>query len=255
MRKNVFVIPIEILVSLHMKCNVYLTLSKSILNICFCHLKTGIQSAGNSILSSCSQTEIVVIAVVLPMSKSDFTVQEDSYTQSVAVTANVMPEQIHILSIEEISVSSQRIAVRFLLSIYVRVQTSILLVKGQQSRISDRSILNANLNKNGLPSCTSFFVQNTTSTSTDSDQVSSSTPTPQILGSATVTPPPSGSESSAAASSIPLAAIVGCAAGAIAFLIGGFLVYRLGTQKKKQMVTGSTTSPDPVLCHLVCVCA
>ena len=95
---------------------------------------------------------MVVIIVTLPISKTNFLAVEKRYIESVAATAEVVPANVEILSIEEIYTNAaRRISMRQLLAIFVRVNTSILLAIGQETNVDDESALNFNLELNGLP--------------------------------------------------------------------------------------------------------
>ncbi len=108
-------------------------------------------TGGNS--TSCSQLESVIIVVILPMSKTDFIANKDRYIASVASTANVTKENVEVLTIDEVSTRSSRDISRLLLATSaVRIQTSVLIAIGQHTNFEDQSLLNSNLNKNGLPS-------------------------------------------------------------------------------------------------------
>jgi hypothetical protein len=131
--------------------------SCSCLNL-FYYDDTAIQE--NSISDSCSQSETIVIVVMLPMSKTIFVAKEGLYISSIATTAGVSSENVKILSIDEVSTRSSRIVTgRLLLEVSVNVKTSVILAVGQQTYIKDQTVLNSNLNKNGLPSGT-LVVQN-----------------------------------------------------------------------------------------------
>ncbi len=96
---------------------------------------------------------MIVIMVNLPMTKTDFLANQDIYIVSVAKTAGTNPENVKILSVEEVSARSLKIiSARLLLATFVRVKTSVLISASQQNNIKDQSLLNSNLNKNGLPS-------------------------------------------------------------------------------------------------------
>jgi hypothetical protein len=106
----------------------------------------------NSISDSCSQSEIIVVEVTLPMTKTVFLANQDAYISSVATTAKVTREKVQILSIDEVSTRSLRlIPARLLLATFVLVQTSVAIPAGKQTYIQDQAVLNSNLNKYGLP--------------------------------------------------------------------------------------------------------
>jgi hypothetical protein len=179
----------------------------------------GIQGSGSP--TSCAQTENVVIVVTLPMSRTVFIAIEDKYIASVATTAGVIRENVKILSIDEISGRSSKILTRrLLLATSVRVQTSVLIEIGQRSNIKDQSVLNSNLNKNGLPSGT-LIVQST-----------------YLPADYTTTPAPgagsfAGSGSDAAsASDFPIGAIVGGTVGFSGLLVFSILAHRLRKRYK-----------------------
>ena len=203
----------------------------------------------NSLLSSCSPSETVILVVTLPMSKEAFIANEDKYIQSVAATADVIPENVDVISIDEIaSASSRRMAVRLLLSVSVRVQTSVVLAQGQKTSIGDQSALNANLNKSGLPSCSLLVLQTTTS----SPLASVTTPAPTaseifILS----TPAPSGVAGSEGSSNILLSAIIGGAGGFLALLAGSFLFFRCGKGNQQQDPQNLTLKGSITLDNLV----
>ena len=93
------------------------------------------------------------------MSQTAFLAIEERYIQSISTTAGVDPADVKILSINEISSRKFRV-VRLLLATAVRVQTSVILASSQMTNIENQSLLNSNLNQNGLPSGT-LVVQNT----------------------------------------------------------------------------------------------
>jgi hypothetical protein len=161
--------------------------------------------------------ETVVIIVTLPMSKTAFAAIEDKYIFSVATTARVDRENVKILNINEISTRFSRFVTgRLLLSAAVQVQTSILIEIGQQTNIKDQTVLNINLNKNGLPSSTLQIF--------DSSQVVSTTPAPVVGGSGSgsnaATLPSQTAEAASASSKaeVPIGPIVGGTVG-FAFLL------------------------------------
>jgi hypothetical protein len=162
-------------------------------------------SQDNSSLVSCSQPETVesiVIIVTLPMTKTVFISNQDKYITSVARTAGVSPENVKVLSIDEVSTRSSRIvSARLLMATSVHVQTSVLISMGQLSRsnIKDQGLLNSNLNENGLPSGT-LVVQSTSKSVLDI-----TTPSPLPGGSA--------ASGSAASSNVPLGAVIGGTVG------------------------------------------
>ncbi len=183
---------------------------------------------GNSIPASCSQSEIIVIVVTLPMTKSVFIANEDMYIASVAVTAGVLRENVKILSIDEVSTRSSRIITgRLLLAASVRVQTSVQIAAGQQTNIKDQTVLNSNLNKNGLPSGTLVVQYNYVS------GVSITTPAPGTGGS-------DPGASNAASSNVPLGAVVGGAVGFSVLLAGSILALRW---RKKHVVRSTVFAP------------
>ena len=154
--------------------------------------------------------------VSLPMTKTAFVAIQDMYIASVATTAGVVRENVKILSIDEVSTrSSVIITGRSLLTSSVRIQTSVLIPVGQQTSIQDQSLLNNNLNKNGLPSGT--LVVQSTYTSTANTTVL----TPGGSGA-------SGTEvaSVSGAASLPIAAIVGGAVGFSALVAFTLLAFR-----------------------------
>jgi hypothetical protein len=139
---------------------------------------------------------------MLPMSKAWLITKQDMYISSVATTAGVARENVKILSIDEVSTRSSRISTeRLLLGVSVSVQTSVIIVAGQQTYIKDQTVLNSNLNTNGLPSGT-IFVQSPS-------VVKETTPAPALGGS-----------------NLPLGPIVGGAIGLLVFVAGTFLGYK-----------------------------
>ena len=150
----------------------------------------------------------------MPLSKAEFLTFEDQYIQSVAATAGVVRENVKILSINEASTRAYRkVAIRLILATSVQVQTSVLVPKGQASSIN-QLVLNANLIKNGLPSCT-LLAQNTTNLA----NVSAGTPTSPVSGTAV-------------ASSAPIAAIVGVVVGCAALIALAVICLRKRKQNK-----------------------
>jgi hypothetical protein len=160
------------------------------------------------------------------MTKAAFIAIEDRYIASVAATANVLPQNVMILSIDEISATSSRMITRVLLrGISVHVQTMVLIAVGQQTNIEDQSVLNTNLNKNGLPSGT-LDVQQMNSPVTvavaAAAVVTITTPAPGgsgLFGAATAS-------GSAASSNIPIGAIVGGVGGGAVLFVLTFLALR-----------------------------
>ena len=153
---------------------------------------------------SCSQSVTVVIFVVLPMSKSEFSAIEEKYIESVATTAGVVKDNVKVLSVSEISTRAfQKMALRMLLATSVNVQTSVLLANGQQTNIEDQTVLDANLVKNGLPMTLQF-------TTTQNSA-------PSASGSATT-------------SNIEIGAITGGAIGVLVFAVCVVLVVRRWNQ-------------------------
>ena len=176
----------------------------------------------------CLLAQTVVVTVTLPMTKVAFLADQDKYIASVAATANVSPDNVQILSVDE--VSARRIARRLLLATSVRVQTSVLLASGQAAAVQDQSLLNANLKKNRPPNG-EFAVQNSAAISallqTTSSPAAGLTPSPAIIvsiGAAATTPAPSDSRSGTAAST-PIGVIVGAAVGIVVVLVGCSLGY------------------------------
>ncbi len=160
------------------------------------------------------ETEIIVIVVTLPMTKVVFIANQDKYIESVAITANVIRENVLILSIDEVSTRSSRIiTARLLLATTVSVQTSVLIAMGQQSNIMDQSMLNSNLNGKGLPSGTLVVLHNKSKSVVDV-----TTPAPWPGAEAA-----SGSVSS---SSVSIGAIVGGVVGLSVFIGISFLAIR-----------------------------
>eukprot|EP00291_Cryptomonas_curvata_P014552 CAMPEP_0172154500 /NCGR_PEP_ID=MMETSP1050-20130122/2073_1 /TAXON_ID=233186 /ORGANISM="Cryptomonas curvata, Strain CCAP979/52" /LENGTH=288 /DNA_ID=CAMNT_0012823231 /DNA_START=411 /DNA_END=1277 /DNA_ORIENTATION=- len=148
------------------------------------------------------------------MTKTAFIAKEDMYIASVASTAGVNRENVKVLGIEEVSARSSRIITgRLLLATSVHVQTSVLIPVGQQTNIKDQSLLNTNLNKNGLPSGT-LVVQYTYTSATNL-----TTPAPGSGGSEPEAVP-------AAASNVPIGAIVGGAVGFSTFIFITLLALR-----------------------------
>jgi hypothetical protein len=134
------------------------------------------------------------------MTKTAFLAVEAQYIASVAATAGVDSTDVLVLNIVEISTISLRMmARRSLLSTSVSVETAVQVPYGQQAYLQDQSLLNSNLNKNGLPSGTLVL--------------NSSTPSP-------ATPAPASSPA-AASSAVPIGAIIGGVAGLVG--LGGLL--------------------------------
>jgi hypothetical protein len=174
-------------------------------------------SQGNTVPSSCSQSETIIIMVTLPMTKTAFLANENLYIASVATTAGVNRENVKILRIDEISSRSLRNNTeRVLLATTLQVQTSVIVPIGQQTNIKDQMMLNSNLNKNGLPSGT-LVVQHSN---------------PSVGSVTTPAPGPGGSggeatSGSAATFNAPIGAIVGGAVGFLILLVGSFFAFRL----------------------------
>ena len=172
----------------------------------FCFFTISLFFAGfyaNSSFTSCLQSELISIVVTLPMSKADFTVLQDKYIDSVAAFAGVIPANVYVVSIDEISTrSSKAIAIRLLLATFVRIHTSILVVKDQETQIQDESGINFYLHQNGLPAGTLDLAVHSAVTAVFSTEsfVAVTTPTPQ-------------SSEAAATSKLPL--IAGCAVGGV----------------------------------------
>jgi hypothetical protein len=119
----------------------------------------------------------MIVTISLPMTKTAFTAIQEKYIECVAKTADVIPEHVKILSVNEVSTRSSRITTgRLLLATSVHVQTSVLVPMGQQARLGDQTALNSNLIKNGLPSGT--LVANATTT-----------PGPALVSAASVSTP------------------------------------------------------------------
>ncbi len=192
----------------------------------------GIEGNSSHGPTSCSKMEVVVIIVTLPLTKIIFILNEDKYIASVATTAHVFPQNVKILRIDEISTRfSRTITGRLLLSTSVRVQTSVLIAIGQQTNIRDQSVLNGNLNKNGLPSGT-LVVQNFLSSVVDVSTLTlTPTPSPGGIGSANSDSGSSQSLSqdavaSSTSSSVPIGVIVGSTVGFACLLTVTLLVLR-----------------------------
>ena len=153
------------------------------------------------------------------MSKAAFLTLESAYILSIATTAGVNSNSVKVLSVDEFATRSFRIIfARRLLATSVHVQTSVVIASGQQNLIQDQSALNANLIKNGLPSCTLEVQFPSTA------MVGITTPAPNGLGSA--------SSSSSSSSNIPIGAIVGGAVGLVLMVFGGCVFYRKKLQTK-----------------------
>ncbi len=162
----------------------------------FLHDNAAIQ--GSSIPASCTQSTTIFFAVVLPMTKTYFIANQDLYISSVAQTAGVKSDMVKILSIDEVSTRASKIITgRLLLAASIQVQTSVIIAVGQHTDIKDQSVLNGNLNKNGLPSGT-LVVQ-----------------TPSVV----VTTPASGPGDS----NVPVGAIIGGTVGFLVLVAGTFL--------------------------------
>jgi hypothetical protein len=194
-----------------------------------CHFP-GIQGNGVSCLQQ-ESVETIFIMVTLPMTKADFIANQDKYIASVATTAGVVPENVKILSIDEVSTSSRIITARSLLATSVIVQTSVMLALGQQTNIKDQSLLNNNLKVNGLPSGT-LVVQYTYTS------IANVTPAPLSGGSGAVNA--SGATESL---NVLLGAIVGGTVGSAVLVAVAYLALRL---RKRN----SARSPPPSLLSL-----
>jgi hypothetical protein len=202
---------------------------------------------GNSALALCSSpSETIVIMISLPMTKAAFNAIQDKYIASVATAAGVSRENVKILSIDEVSTRSSRfITGRLLLATSVHVQTSVLIPVGQQTSIKDQSVLNSNLNKNGLPSGTLFAqysytsAANTTTTPTPGGSGGSGTEAASVSGAAT-------------SSNLPIAATVGGGVGGFSALLAiTFLAFRYHRRNRTARAPSPSTSvPNLNLNHL-----
>lgn len=151
---------------------------------------------------------------------------QDKYIASVAKTADVIQENVKILSIDELSTESLRIiTARSLLAISVSVQTSVLIVIGQQSNIKDQSMLNSNLNENGLPSGTLTVHSSHTSV------VNVTAPGPWPGGTEAATAPGSAASSE---SNISIGYIVG---GIVGFSVLVGLIFLALRSRKNKLVS------------------
>jgi hypothetical protein len=158
------------------------------------------------------------------MTKAVFMAYQDKYIASVAKTADVIQENVKILSIDEFSTESLRIiTARSLLAISVSVQTSVLIVIGHQSNIKDQSMLNSNLNENGLPSGTLTVHSSHTSVG------NVTTPGPWPGGTEAATAP-----GSAASSNISIGYIVG---GIVGFSVLVGLIFLALRSRKNKLVS------------------
>ena len=146
------------------------------------------------------------------MSYKEFILSEERYIESVAKTAGVDPGNVKVLSINEIS-TREFTAVRLLLATAVRVQTSVLLASTQRNYIENQTLLNSNLNKNSLPSCT-LVVQSTNQTI-----FITATPAPNVLVVSIVS-------GNASASYAPIPMIVGGIVGFVVLTAGAVLIRR-----------------------------
>jgi hypothetical protein len=173
---------------------------------------TGIQGKGS--LISCTKSQSIVIVVTLPMTKTAFIAIEENYIVSVASTAGVIRENVKILGIDEISTRTSKVFTqRLLLTTSVNVQTSILIAVNEQTYIANQTVLNSNLNKNGLPSGT--LVVQYPPGHTVTSLVNETTPAPDIRGSGG-----SVAENSSGSSSVPVGVIVGGVVGFVFFFAG-----------------------------------
>jgi hypothetical protein len=159
--------------------------------------------------------------VTLPMTKTDFLRSENKYITSVASSMGVIRENVKILSVSEISTRSSMPNTRqLLLAISVRVKTSILIAAGQKTYIEDRSVLNNNLNLNGLPNCTLIV------------QIRGNDTTLSISEASTPAPGNSDSSGSAVASNVLAGAVAGGIVGFIVVLVVTFLTFRFKLRNK-----------------------
>ena len=157
--------------------------------------------------ASCSQPETVrvILEIILLMTKSAFLSLEAQFISSVAATAGVGSENVVVLDIVELSTRSLRIMTRrALLATSVKVQTAVQVPYGHQAYLQDQSLLNSNLNKNGLPSGT--LVMNST--------------IPGLTTPAPFSSPAAGSDA------VPISAIIGGVVGLCAFVILLTAVFR-----------------------------
>ena len=154
------------------------------------------------------------------MSQTEFIAFEGLYIESVATASGANPENVKVLSINE--VSTRRLThVRLLLTTAVSVQTSILLVGTQKAYIEDHSVeyqtaLNRNLMNNGLPAGTLLIESTGTS----------------VLGSNSTTPSPKNFDNSLASgnaskSNVPITTIVGAVVGFLIFIAGAVMIRRV----------------------------
>ena len=172
----------------------------------------GIQSNRNR--SFCSKSETVVIVVTLPISKSEFEDRQAAYILSIAETADVDPENVMVLGVNEIaSRAASKAAVRLLLASFVQVKTSVIVASGQAGRqwLQNLVLLSSNLNSNGLPSgtLTEILPDVPAGLISPGNFTTGASPfnvTPTIRGSST------------AQSSFPLGAVVGGILGSLGFL-------------------------------------
>ena len=134
-------------------------------------------------MPSCALSETIVFTIILPMSKTAFLAVEVQYIASVAATAVVSSDFVNVLNIYEISTRSVGIMVRrSLLGTSVSVQTSVQVPYGQNGNLEDQSLLNSNLNKNGLPS--GILMVNLSAPAPSPTAASGSVPTGAIIGGA-----------------------------------------------------------------------
>ncbi len=154
--------------------------------------------------------------VTLPMTRAAFLANEEKYISSVAATAGVNRENVKVVNVDEVSTRSSRtVTGRLLLATLVNVQTSVIIATGDQTYFRDQTVLNSNLNKNGLPSGT-LVVQNILALSSD-----------------ITTPSPASAQGTSEASPFSqMQLIVGGSIGfSVLLAIMAFLVHRLRTSK------------------------
>ena len=174
---------------------------------------------------------MVVIIVTLPISKTNFLAVEKRYIESVAATAEVVPANVEILSIEEIYTNAaRRISMRQLLAIFVRVNTSILLAIGQETNLDDESALNFNLELNGLPPGIVLVQQ-------AAQMPGVLEPEPNISDSSHELRPDGSSSEPAPVSMVFIGIIVGCSVALCGLLGGCILVYRKSLKGLLQSTT------------------
>jgi hypothetical protein len=208
-------------------------------------------------LTSCQPSQTLVFTITLPMSKTDFIASEERYIQSIATTARISRGGVKIISIDEIPYSSSRKmalsqGLRLLLATAVRVETSVTLISGQPTYIQNETLLNANLNSNGLPSCTLVIhspqttISQLSSTAVPNvDSQANKTPGSALILVGAGTPQPEAASSSS--SSLSMGAILGIVLGCV--VLGLSLVFFLARLRLSRQTRSRNPDQETMACR------